>query len=76
MSNLISREAALKVVCDTCPFVSCSDDDKCDEYEAMKNLPSVDLPNDFLEFLFQVINPNRMETYLEMYHCIGEATDG
>ena len=40
MSDLISRQAALKVACDTCQFVSCPDDDKCDEYEAMKNLPS------------------------------------
>lgn len=41
-TDCISRQAALKVACDTCQFVSCPDDDKCDEYEAMKNLPSAD----------------------------------
>lgn len=41
-TDCISRQAALKVACDTCQFVSCPDDDKCDEYEAMKNLPSAE----------------------------------
>lgn len=31
---------------------------------------------EFLEFLFNVINPNEMEHYISMYHCKEEKSKG
>ena len=39
------------------------------------HLPSVQ-PDNFLEFLWNVINPNKMQEYLEMYRSREEKTNG
>lgn len=81
MEDLISRKDALEAVNKFITPVPMSEDEfnynkalLCAK-KAITQLPSVVPSDDFLEFLFQVINPNRMETYLSMYRCIGEATD-
>lgn len=81
MEDLISRKDALKKIDKFITPKPMSEQElnynkalSCAK-KAIAQLPPAEPPSDFLEFLFQVINPNRMETYLSMYRCIGEATD-
>ena len=44
--------------------------------EAPSVQPKIEEKLGFLEFLWNVINPNEMEQYLSMYHCGEEKIDG
>lgn len=72
-SDTISRQAALDLVTTEKPQMLDADA----LYMAIEDLPSAQPDgNDFLEFLWNVINPNDMEQYLSMYNSKGELTDG
>lgn len=44
--------------------------------QAVIELPSIQPENEFLDFLWNVINPNDMEKYLSMYHSKEEKRNG
>lgn len=75
MDELISRQAVLDGLARIAKAKAKSNPQKAMMGRSMffiELLPSVQ-PNTedakFLEFLFNVINPNEMEHYITMYHC-------
>ena len=72
MSDLIDRQAAIDDLMEKDPSQVW---DTADIKVCVNALPSVQ-PDDFLEFLWNVINPNKMQEYLEMYRSREEKTNG
>ena len=77
MSEYISKEEALKIVGFEESWLSDTNKSAYDVEIAfhglkkkIKSIPSVDL--NFLNFLVNVIPPNEMEKYRDMYNCLNE----
>ena len=77
--DLISRKAAIRVVCEKDCYMLEPCASGCEVTWALEELPTAEPEYEgkgFLEFLWNVINPNEMESYLAMYNSKGVLTDG
>lgn len=72
MSDLIDRQAAI----DKAKDLLIERDEYHNYCAELMKLPSVQPENEFLDFLWNVINPNDMEKYLSMYHSKEEKRNG
>lgn len=78
--DAVSRKDAIKDVCDALKVAFAIDEDLEEALDiittTISTLPSVRPDTKFLDYLWNVINPNEMENYLSMYHSSEEKTDG
>ncbi len=78
--DAVSRKDAIKDVCDALKVAFAIDEDLEEALDiittTISTLPSVRPDTKFLDFLWNVINPNEMEHYLSMYHSSEGKTDG
>ena len=73
MDDFISKKAVIKMILRCVPSEEWAT--KQALISGIEQLPSINEKLSFLEFLFNTINPNKMEEYMNMFHSRNEKYD-